>query len=406
VGATQERTLEAVRGKRLILIEAPSSAYPSGMLSVGNITLYRGGALLRFSTPQPPLYCDIDLHARPMYVGILSQDGAVGLHRNMPARPDALLQAMAPSRDDLVLAVAWLFTSYWLAALGAHAGRPFVLGPALSRPARHGGKAKNDKSASQTSAVLLRGGRLPQASVSPAAMRATRNRRRRRRPLRRTRAQLLALSQQTHSQDKRPAIGKKRAYQGKRDGGAARCLAPAVPKRGEVALALMDHDAWRLRAVERPRVPTAQPPQAPALSRRPAVPGIGKLLPLVLRYELPESPRCPRGQEGMSYGRWGQCAQASAGPRYGTSGKKLGNASRTWAFAEAAVLWRRHYPQGQQRLARWETKHGQGQALTRVAPKVARTVSARLTRATVVEMDRFLNGYASRGGEPDASLAA
>src|SRR5262245_26021872 len=35
--ARHERTLEAVRCKPLILIEAPSSAYPSGMLVVGTV---------------------------------------------------------------------------------------------------------------------------------------------------------------------------------------------------------------------------------------------------------------------------------------------------------------------------------------------------------------------------------
>jgi hypothetical protein len=34
-GARHERTLEAVACKRLILIEAPSSAYPRGMLALG-----------------------------------------------------------------------------------------------------------------------------------------------------------------------------------------------------------------------------------------------------------------------------------------------------------------------------------------------------------------------------------
>ena len=45
----------------------------------------------------------------------------------------------------------------------------------------HGGKATNDTIDSQTIAGLLRGGMLPQAYVSPAAMRATRDLLRRRR---------------------------------------------------------------------------------------------------------------------------------------------------------------------------------------------------------------------------------
>jgi transposase len=51
---------------------------------------------MRFYTQQHPFYCSIDLHARTLYVCILSQDGAVVLHRNMPAAPAPFLQAIAP----------------------------------------------------------------------------------------------------------------------------------------------------------------------------------------------------------------------------------------------------------------------------------------------------------------------
>ena len=51
-----------------------------------------------------------------------------------------------------------------------------------------------------------------------------------------------------------------------------------------------------------------------------------------------------------------------------------------------------------------EKKHGQGKALTILAHKLARAVYSMLTRDTVFEMDRCLNGYGSRGGEPAASL--
>ena len=54
--------------------------------------------------------------------------------------------------------------------------------------ALHGGKATNDRIDAQNIAVLWRGGLLPQASVYPAAMRATRALLRRRRSLTRQRA--------------------------------------------------------------------------------------------------------------------------------------------------------------------------------------------------------------------------
>jgi transposase len=118
---------------------------------------------MRFYTKQHKAYCGIDLHARSMSVCILSHDGEILLHRNMPAGPEPFLKAVAPYREDLVVCVACIFTWYWLADLGARAGIPFVLGHALYMKAIHGGKTKHDKIDAQKIAVLLRGGMLPQA---------------------------------------------------------------------------------------------------------------------------------------------------------------------------------------------------------------------------------------------------
>jgi hypothetical protein len=158
----------------------------------------------------------------------------------MHARPETFLKAIAPYRDDLVVAVECIFTWYWLADLCAREEIPFVLGHALSMKALHGGKAKNDRIDAQKIAVLLRGGLLPQASVSPAEMRATRDLLRRRMHLMRKRAALLAHVQNTNSQSNWPEIGKKIAYQANREGVAARFPDPGVQKSIEVDLALID----------------------------------------------------------------------------------------------------------------------------------------------------------------------
>jgi transposase len=84
--------------------------------------------------------------------------------------------------------------------------------------------------------------------------------------------------------------------------------------------------------------------------------------------------RFPRVQDFVSYCRLVKCAKESAGKRYGTSGTKIGHAYLKWAFAEAAVLCLRTNPAGQKLLARLENKHGQGQALTVLAHKLARAV--------------------------------
>jgi len=100
-----------------------------------------------------------------MHGCIVNHDGAIMLHRHMKAAPELFLKAVAPYREGLVVAVAGLFTWYWLEELCAQEGISFVLGHALYMQAIHGGKATNDKIDSQKIALLLRGSRLPQAYV-------------------------------------------------------------------------------------------------------------------------------------------------------------------------------------------------------------------------------------------------
>jgi transposase len=96
---------------------------------------------------------------------ILHQEGAIFLHRHMPAGPEPFLKAIAPSREDLVVCVEGLFTWYGLADLCAREGLPFVLGHARYMKAIHGGKAKHDTIDAPKIAVWLRGGMLPHADV-------------------------------------------------------------------------------------------------------------------------------------------------------------------------------------------------------------------------------------------------
>jgi len=44
---------------------------------------------MRFYTQQHKYYCGVDLHARSIYVCILNQEGAVLVHKNLRAKPDA-----------------------------------------------------------------------------------------------------------------------------------------------------------------------------------------------------------------------------------------------------------------------------------------------------------------------------
>jgi Transposase len=206
---------------------------------------------MRFYTTQHPFYGGIDLQARSLYVCVLSQEGDILLHRHRKAAPEPFLRAVAPSRDGLVVAVECLVTCSGLADLCAEAGLPFMLGQALSMTAIPGGTAKTDTIDSHTIAAWLRGAMRPQASSYPAERRATRDLWRRRPPLMRTRAALLAHGQHTPSPDHLPAIGQQLADKAHRDGVAERCEAAAVQETLAVALGLITSDAARLKDLER-----------------------------------------------------------------------------------------------------------------------------------------------------------
>jgi transposase len=317
---------------------------------------------MRLYTKQHPFSCGLALHARPMDLCLLPQEGEMLVHRHMPAGPDPFLKTLAPDRETLVVGVACLCPWSGLADLCARAGMPFVRGHALSMQAMHGGKANNDTSDAQQLVVLLRGGMLPQAYVYPAEMRATRDVLRRRRHCMRQRAEFLAHIEQTTSQDTLPEIGKQMAYTANRDGVAARFPAPAVQKSMAVARARIGHYDPLRRDVALSMGRTAKHHDANTRSRLRPVPGIGAILRLVLLYAIHDLQRFPRVQDVVSYCRLVKWAQASAGKRSGTVGTTSGQASLTWACSAAALLCLRQNPPGQQYRTRVEPKHGKGKA--------------------------------------------
>ena len=270
------------------------------MLALGKATHCRGGDLRRCYTNPHPYDGGVDLHARSMDVCIVNHAGEILVHRHMHAAPEPLLNAVAPSRDGLVVAVACLCPWYWLAALCAQEGIPCVLGHALYMKAIHGGKAKHDPIDSQNIAALRRGGLLPQASVDPAERRATRDLWRRRTPLMRHRAALLAPVQHTHRPDNLPEIGQQIADNATRDGVAERLADPAGHKSVEVDWALITDDDQRLGDSELSMVQAATHHAANPRYLVHTVPGLGQILSLVRLYEIHDLARFPRGQDVVS----------------------------------------------------------------------------------------------------------
>ena len=161
-------------------------------------------------------YAGVDLHARTMYTHVLDDRGRTVFERDLPACPEAFLNAVGPFRQGLVVGCECMFAWYWLADLCEDHSIPFVLGHALYMKMIHGGKAKNDKIDAAKLAGMLRGGLFPMAYVYPRAKRQTRDLLRRRSFFVRQRAQLIAHIQNTNSQFNLPPFSKKLSYAGNR----------------------------------------------------------------------------------------------------------------------------------------------------------------------------------------------
>ena len=345
---------------------------------------------MRFYTERRAFYCGVDLHARWMYLCILSHEGEVVFHRNLAAGPEPFLQAVAPYRDGLVVGAECIFTWYWLADLCEREGIEFVLGHALYMKAIHGAKVKNDKVDSQKIAALLRGGTFPMAYVYPREMRATRDLLRRRTYLVRHRANLLAHIQNTNSQYNLPEFGQKIARKMHRTGIAEAFADPAVQRSIAVDIELIDHLDLVLERLKKDIERTARHHDPQALFLLRTVHGIGATLGLVILYEIQSIDRFERVQDFCSYARLVKCQHESSGKRSGKSWSKIGNVHLKWAFSEAAVLFLRANPAGMTYKKRLERKHGKGKSLSILAHRLGRAVFHMLKRRKAFDMKTFL----------------
>jgi transposase len=348
---------------------------------------------MRFYKQSHRFYCGVDLHARTMYLCILDHNGQTLLHREFPADRGAFLQAVAPYREGegLVVAVECMFAWYWLADLCAEHGIPFVLGHALYMKAIHQGKSKNDRLDAAKIAGLLKGGLLPQAYVYPKAMRATRDLLRRRSFLVRRRAELLAHLVNTNSQYNLPALNKKLVYPGNRGelNLAERFTEPSAKKLVECDLALIDALDAQIHELELHLVRTAKVDDAQAYARLQSIPGIGKVLGLVLLYEIHDIARFPEAGNFLSYARLVRPGHESAGKAAGWGNKKIGNAHLRWALGEAACLYLRSSDRAKRWQARMHKKHNPGKTLGILAAKLGRTVYHLLRTKQVFDEKRF-----------------
>lgn len=344
---------------------------------------------MRFYNEQRLFYCGVDLHARTMYLCILDREGNIVLHKNIKTQPAALLRAVEPFREGLVIGCECMFAWYWLADLCAEEGIEFVLGHALYMGAIHGGKSKNDRIDSEKIARLIRGGTFPLSYVYPAQMRSTRDLMRRRMYLMRRRSELLAHIHMTYQQYNLDCPARRLRYAGNREGLTDPFDDGSVKKMMAVDVAVIDQLDKLINDLELFIVRHAKVHDGQTFYLLRSVPGIGKVLALILMYEINIIRRFGSVGDFVSYCRLVKCSHSSAGKISGSGGRKIGNAFLRWAFGEAACLLIRQLPQAKRWIDRKEKKYGKGKALSLLAAKLGRAVYWMLRREEVFNVEKF-----------------
>lgn len=346
---------------------------------------------MKFYTKQHPYYCGIDLHAKTMYICIVDQAGAILVHQNVTCSSENLHYLIEPYITDLVIAVECIFTWYWIADFCQSNDVSFVLGHALYMKAIHGSKTKNDKIDSHKIAMLLRGGMLPVAYVYPVRLRSTWDLLRRRMHFVCKRAELLAHIQNTKSQYNLPDFQKTISYQRNRKGVVEHFQDASVQKSISLDLELIKEYDKLFNEIELYLTQHAKEHEPQQLFLLQTIPGVGKILGLVILYEIEDINRFERVQNFCSYARLIKPQKESGGKtKSGGSNRKMGNAYLKWAFGEATLLMIRERQEIKELHAKLKNKHGKARALAIISHKLGRAVYYMLKNKQAFNMIKFV----------------
>jgi len=173
---------------------------------------------------------------------------------------------------------------------------------------------------------------------------------------------------------------------------AERFADPSVQKSAAADLVLIDRLDELIGELELYLVRTAKVDDVQTFHRLRSIPGVGKILALILLYEMHDVARFDRAGQFLSYARLVRCAHESAGKKLGTGGKKIGNAHLRWAFAEAACLFLRSTSGAKKWKQKQAAQRGEGKALAILAARLGRAVYHMLRKREAFDEARFWDG--------------
>jgi transposase len=151
---------------------------------------------------------------------------------------------------------------------------------------------------------------------------------------------------------------------------------------------------------------TARVEDQQTYERLQTIPGVGRVLALVLLYETHDWSRFATVGQFLSYARLVRCLHESAGKTVGSGNNKIGNSHLKWAFAEAACLMLRVSERARRWKQRYQQKRGPGKAMSVLAAKLGRAVYHMLRKQEAFDEERFWNSGSKAGNQAALAVKA
>lgn len=317
------------------------------------------------------VYSGIDLHSNNSVVLVSDEADRVLYQRRLPNELGEVLAALEPYRQELQgVVVEATYNWYWLVdGLQAAGHRVHLANPAANKK-YSGLKRAGDHTDAAHLAQLLRLGILRTGYICPAPQRRLRDLGRRRLQLVRTRTmQVLAIENVTARE-----MGKRLScYAAKRLGrqeiealGLDADIARSLEANAAV-LSTLNREISALEQYLEERVQLRM--EYDVLT---SVPGIGRILAMLIMLETGAIERFARVGNYASYARCVDSVHESNGKKKGEGNVRNGNKYLAWAFVEAANHARRWCPQAKRFFERKKARTNSIVATKALAHKLAR----------------------------------
>jgi transposase len=315
-------------------------------------------------------YGGVDVHPNKSQICVMDKTGQILLNKNFRNNFDNFNQIIQPFLPEIVIGCESTYTYYWLADGCHQAGIPFYLGHALYMKAISKKKQKDDKIDARTITDMLRTSFFPEAYPYPREMRPTRDLLRRRHRLVRIRAEAYSHIQMTAHQYTIENIGPRQV----KNKEIRQTICDNFKDQDLKNIIASDLDVIEvldplIDELEKKILDTAKSHNHLDLVLLMSIPGVGKMLAMIILYETHDVTRFKKVQQYASYCRVVRCDRTSSGKKVDRKNQKIGNPYLKWAFSQIIIAAQHSSERIGKYYQRLESKYGRPKARARIAHK-------------------------------------